>query len=375
MVKDSESREDIDISYYIVSHEDVGVTSYQVNQFDTDDIYDADQSVRTSLSQKALTSWDVLTDMAEMKEIPSLVKDVSKSLLTIIRAMHGKFDPKLVRAFSNHAILDLLKHPDKVIRKLGRHWMQYRYGIMPLVYSYRDAVKAVDRGTIVRDSSRQSITPRSLNVNLPTTSHVKVEYSGDITISGTSVQRFSSQTKARLSAAGLNPINTAWELVPYSFVFDWFVNMGDYLNAHTSHTYADESQACISRHDDYTRTASRWFPAGSDTRQISIAYNYPRKAPNPTAVSQPPHTRPAEYQLRSERITRDYTRSVISLRDVALRFKPSLNWKRLTDAAVMSNGLLKEGYSKFIFNAIAPWVIRGRRKIDDIRNRRILEEF
>ena len=36
----------------------------------------------------------------------------------------------------------------------------------------------------------------------------------------------------------LNPINIAWELIPYSFVVDWFLNIGGYLrNAETALLY------------------------------------------------------------------------------------------------------------------------------------------
>ena len=43
--------------------------------------------------------------------------------------------------------------------------------------------------------------------------------------------------KARTMAQwnlGSNPLLTAWELVPYSFVVDWFVPIGDFINQYAS---------------------------------------------------------------------------------------------------------------------------------------------
>jgi len=45
----------------------------------------------------------------------------------------------------------------------------------------------------------------------------------------------SNTTLMRLEQFGLaNPAALAWELIPFSFVADWFVGVGDYLNAQTA---------------------------------------------------------------------------------------------------------------------------------------------
>jgi len=240
--------------------------------------------------------------------------------------------------------IDLLKHPYRALRKLGDKWMAYRYGVMPLVYSYRDALKAASRGELCKDTTCCVVNPRNLcdpNPS-PSTYHSKVVVEGNITFRGTILQKFSSQSMSSFASLGVNPLVTAWELIPYSFVIDWFVNVGDYINAHTSANYADEYQACISRRDSYTTKKYFHFTAGSDVRTVAVAYNTPCPLPVPVAVSLPNHIRPEEYQLISCETIDNYSRQVIDIRNVPLVWNPSLNWKRLVDGAVLANNQLKK---------------------------------
>jgi hypothetical protein len=46
--------------------------------------------------------------------------------------------------------------------------------------------------------------------------------------------KFNPEVTDLLAQTGFtNPANVIWELVPFSFVVDWFIRIGDYLNACT----------------------------------------------------------------------------------------------------------------------------------------------
>jgi hypothetical protein len=82
----------------------------------------------------------------------------------------------------------------------------------------------------------------------------------------------------------LNPITTGWEVVPYSFVIDWFFNIGQALNAMSFLTLNDQYTACWSYSMSVTRTASMeaiWAPnyEGSSTQTVLQSYEVIRRQP------------------------------------------------------------------------------------------------
>lgn len=150
---------------------------------------------------------------------------------------------------------------------VGNSWLAYQYGIRPTIstaygllkWSYRNAQRKVSvsaRSTKV--SEGQGIVPvygENWVVKSKRSSRVliKAQFSiGDETLFNAS----------RLTS--LNPLAIAWELVPYSFVVDWFLDVGSYLqsfeasflNGISFHsgfrtdTYLHESSCEFSKHVD-----------------------------------------------------------------------------------------------------------------------------
>jgi len=135
----------------------------------------------------------------------------------------------------------------RLITKLGGAWLEFTYGLKPLVQdvynaakesldyqqkradAYRAKAKGEAEETIVRvtgsDSSGGKVTYRTYGKK-----QIKYSVGGTFDLSGQSdIDRFTS----------LNPASIAWELLPYSFVADWFLDVGGYLrNAESAVLYA-----------------------------------------------------------------------------------------------------------------------------------------
>lgn len=119
-------------------------------------------------------------------------------------------------------------------------WLAFRYGIMPLA---RD-VQSVVEGLKKRVGKRRTTSRAKIELN-----RTRMWSLDTGTSLGTYVETFTKQqvetTEIRAMSLdehvadvyyniGLTPkglLTVPWELIPYSFVVDWFVNAGDFINA------------------------------------------------------------------------------------------------------------------------------------------------
>lgn len=324
-----------------LSAEGTGNT-YTVSSFNSSDISDAVAKVQSEVSVKALTSYDFLTEIAEARELPGLISSVSSDILSILRALRGRYSISDLRTAARLPILNLLKHPSRVFRKLGNEWMQYRYAIMPLVYSYRDILKTIDRGVDNTSRCRVVITPTDTNVALPpdTTAYMWIQALGTITVRGHVFQHYDWDTVAQLSGVGVNPLATAWELIPYSFVVDWFVNVGDYITRKSAANYAQATVSCYSQRGEYSIKTWQRYPNQDKILTVNRCSGTWSALELP-AVGHITISRPMESQLLTEVATNSYSRYPFNIRDAQTTVNPSLNWKRLLDSSVMANNLLR----------------------------------
>jgi hypothetical protein len=118
----------------------------------------------------------------------------------------------------------------------GNLWLEYTYGWKPLASSIYGAGHKLllepsgPRFMVAIGSAHNSSTTISSTGNGNSTT--KVVETTVLSNRCKIVARFSFTTSALDTLAGfasLNPVSIAWELLPYSFVVDWFLNVGGYL--------------------------------------------------------------------------------------------------------------------------------------------------
>lgn len=118
-------------------------------------------------------------------------------------------------------------------------WLVYRYGIKPFIGDVTGIIEGLKqkvghkrqttraKGEISKsDVSVVSASPGSglsATFSAQTTDYCKVRF--------TSIDEYVATVASNIGFTAKGLITVPWELVPYSFVADWFLNVGDYLNA------------------------------------------------------------------------------------------------------------------------------------------------
>lgn len=125
-----------------------------------------------------------------------------------------------------------LKIP-KNFRELSNDWLEARYGWRPFINDLKnlnDAIRRINEKTSISRRSARShgtYTENSEQVlkYLEKTAHFSRYITDRCTISCVG----SVCADIEIPEIQFNPIMTAWELIPYSFVVDWFVSVGKVL--------------------------------------------------------------------------------------------------------------------------------------------------
>lgn len=215
--------------------------------------------------------WSAMVDAAELGQTVGLFRDLSRSLLGVSVGVIRR-DPKLIlesfgvkptkkdRLYVRNTLRAVKRRKGTVGDAAADLWLQYRYGIRPLVKSledYRNALLAdynpelevqvtyVEETKWTADEQKGSYA--GFDYHYRETGYAKrsVRYKA--------VVSFADSLKARIRG---NPVaealGTAWELIPYSFVLDWIVKVGDYINQLNLPTLL-ASYRCVETVKDYTR--------------------------------------------------------------------------------------------------------------------------
>lgn len=157
----------------------------------------------------------------------------------------------------------------------------------------------------------------------------------EITISAVVKTRYdpASQWDVLLDMVKVNPFTTAWELIPFSFVVDWFINLSLVIEAQTR-VLGDRSverKACVSTHvRAYYNTYYNW-------RTPDLPYQkYVAPAGAPMAEDKAVSGFSGEGKVRTVVID-SYSRELADVYDVDLRWRPFLTEKRWLDAIALTS--------------------------------------
>jgi len=129
----------------------------------------------------------------------------------------------------------------------SERWLEYQYGWKPLMSDIYDAAQLVQKG--FREKTHLASSERHLKDSYSYKSEftsgskgvpgfVRGESKADYTAKV--FYKINESTLSKLGQMGLiNPLSVAWEVVPFSFVVDWFLPVGNFLEALTARLGVD----------------------------------------------------------------------------------------------------------------------------------------
>jgi hypothetical protein len=165
--------------------------------------------------------FDVLTFLAELTEVRKMFLAAGKKLYK-------------------------LQFP-RSLRELACEWLAYRYGWRTLYYDLKSLDKAVKSLHEMAERTRHSGRSYAASAGSSTdhwesgNANILWDYTlqreWEITALGSVTADIS------MSAFQFNPVVTAWEIIPFSFVIDWFLGVGKAISASSFLTLASRYAA------------------------------------------------------------------------------------------------------------------------------------
>lgn len=169
--------------------------------------------------------------------------------------------------------------------ELAQRWMEARYAIRPLAYDLKGIYDSFEKE---RKTIRK--TYRGYNVQEWKDSDTLTDIANGFALSASTFKRESVyRVTARAgvlcdadvtyqSITGANKLfETAWELIPFSFVCDWFANVGDYIAAHTPDAGVRQLASWCSVVEEYDRSLSSVSTRSTaeDNGGVTLKHNIP----------------------------------------------------------------------------------------------------
>lgn len=125
-------------------------------------------------------------------------------------------------------------------RKIASDWLEVRYGLRPLYYDIRSTLEAFigPRNTRTRftatagttSDNEETITHSGGNIDLKREMNETLEVRAGVLVEYTLKNLQSLERQL-----GLNRhLSNVWEVIPYTWIADWFVNTADYFSAWSS---------------------------------------------------------------------------------------------------------------------------------------------
>jgi len=169
--------------------------------------------------------FNLAVNLAQMHQVSSMVAfNLGQLGRSIMALKHGDF-ATAARCLGTKPRSSRLKPSD-----ISGRWLELQYGWLPTLSDTFEAVKAFHE---ISEGPRKAIIRTSVSKKAwPEGSQSPNQFSSTYEFNLTRRIQYEmyEEMTAERSLGLLDPLTVAWEIIPYSFVVDWFVPIGTYLD-------------------------------------------------------------------------------------------------------------------------------------------------
>lgn len=214
--------------------------------------------LQQALANANSASFDALTFSAELGKTMGMVRKVGSSSL------------RRTRDILHH--MDRYRTPSRTLRVFSEMWLEYRYGWRTLMYdieAMNDSINVLD-GSLSRPERYTAYAANEAVGLSQSGTHTITKYAPSTTTISTDTSTRASwvfhQLKRSSVRAGVgisltgrgaffaDPLVTGYELIPWSFVADWFFTLGTAIKAHSPFANTKVLWAFVTTKKEYETT-------------------------------------------------------------------------------------------------------------------------
>jgi hypothetical protein len=222
-------------------------SSLPANHVNFGDIFDSNWDDRNEAITQAWANVDeseiqLLASVGELPETIRWIAAIFRRSISVIRLFNRKI-----------SVFQALYRAAKKTSKreyadgISALWLEYRYAFRPLVFEMKQAVDAAHK-TIKKNSRATGRGFKFVNDVSSSSYETSDQYGRSKALwnrtsrTGTNYRagvlyRIEDDLRSILASWGIDqPLETAWELMPFSFIIDWFFNIGDLIAMWTDNT-------------------------------------------------------------------------------------------------------------------------------------------
>lgn len=219
----------------------------------------SDKYIQAALASMYSSGWDALTFIVELRKTADLFRGFVKRFVSLIRS-----------------------------GRIEQLWLEGRYGWRVLIYDMIDIEKAIrsldDQRTRLKERRGGTISEWSEDLSGATTMYTTNDYYVTSQVNVKVEARGNVIADMKPPAVTFNPLVTTWEVITFSFIVDWVLSVGRFLEAMSA--LAVSNGHVSAGGIKYTRTTTSsgvWTPSagysGSITSSEQVTEEYILRSP------------------------------------------------------------------------------------------------